>query len=489
MERLVRYEILAELGRGAMGVVHKARDPELDRLVALKVMLPPPGMELAALQQRKDRCQREGRAAARLTHPNIVTVHDVGEDQGHAFLVMELLEGQSLDQLLRVRDALPLDQVVTIGEQVARALDYAHRNGIIHRDVKPSNILLTSDGVVKITDFGIARITGETFTQFGQDVGTPSYMSPEQVAGLKVDGRSDLFSLGVVLYELITGDKAFPGDTIGTITYRIIHEDPTPLRRLNPAYPAALDACLKKTLAKDPARRPTTATIQRRGRDNAEMVFIPAGTFTMGDTHGDGESDEKPAHQVRLDAFWLDRTEVTNAQFARFVQAGNTAQGNWQQYASGKDQHPVVSVTWNDAGAYCRRAGKRLPTEAEWEYAARGADGGKYPWGNTWEGSRARFGGNRGNETTAPVGSYPTGTSPFGVLDMAGNVWEWVQEWYGPYSSGAVRNPTGASSEGRRVLLGGSWLNVPWYLRSADRNRLDPAVWSGNIGFRCAQGS
>jgi len=148
VDRLGRYEILDELGRGAMGVVYKARDPELDRLVALKVMLPPPGLDTTALQQRRDRFQREGRAAARLTHPNIVTLYDVGEDQGHAFLVMELLQGQSLDQLLLIRRALPLDQVVTIGEQVAHALDYAHRNGIVHRDVKPANILLTSDGVV-----------------------------------------------------------------------------------------------------------------------------------------------------------------------------------------------------------------------------------------------------------------------------------------------------------------------------------------------------
>jgi serine/threonine-protein kinase len=298
MNRLGRYEILGELGRGAMGVVYQARDPQLDRRVALKVMLPPPELDGTALQQRRERFQREGRAAAKLTHPNIVTLHDVGEDQGHAFLVMEYLEGQTLDQLLQARGSLPLDQVVTIAEQVAHALDYAHRSSIVHRDVKPANIFLTSDGVVKVTDFGIARLTGETFTRVGQAIGTPSYMSPEQVAGLKVDGRSDLFSLGAVLYELITGDKAFPGDTLSTINYRILNEDPVPLRRLNPAYPAALDSCLKKALAKDPARRyARTTDLARDLRAAVEDVQTPAdapaaapATATMADT---------PATQVR----------------------------------------------------------------------------------------------------------------------------------------------------------------------------------------------
>jgi len=228
--------------------------------------------------------------------------------------------------------------------------------------------------------------------------------------------------------------------------------------------------------------------VQRLGRDGAEMVFVPEGTIMMGDTHGDGDPDEKPTHQVTLSAFWIDRTEVTNAQFAVFVQAGNSAQGDWQKYAKGKDQHPVVNVTWHDALAYCRWARKRLPTEAEWEYAARGTDGRKYPWGNTWEDTQARFSGNRGNETTAPVGSYPTGASPFGVLDLAGNVWEWVQDWFGPYPGGAVRNPTGPSNGAWRLIRGGSWNLVPGVLRSSNRAWFVPEYRSISLGFRCVQG-
>jgi formylglycine-generating enzyme required for sulfatase activity len=223
-------------------------------------------------------------------------------------------------------------------------------------------------------------------------------------------------------------------------------------------------------------------TIQRRGKDNAEMVFVPAGTFTMGDTHGDGYPDEKPTHPVSLPAFWLDRTEVTNAQFARFIQAGNTAQGDWRQYASGKDQHPVVNVTWPDAVAYCRWAAKRLPTEAEWEYAARGTDNRKFPWGNAFEDNRGRFSGR-----TAPVGSYPSGASPFGVLDLAGNVWEWVASLSRPYPYSATDGREDLSAAGGRVIRGGSWSYVPRDLRSAARDRGDPADRSVDLGFRCAQ--
>jgi len=230
-------------------------------------------------------------------------------------------------------------------------------------------------------------------------------------------------------------------------------------------------------------------TVERRGKDNAEMVYIPGGTFTMGDTHGDGDSDEKPTHQVVVADFWLDKTEITNAQFAQFIQSGNTAQGEWRwEYTSGKDQHPVVNVTWHDALAYCLWADKRLPTEAEWEYAARGTDGRKYPWGNTWEDSRVRFTGNRGNQTTASVGSYPSGASPFGVFDLAGNVSEWVGSLYESYPYSATDGRENLRGSGLRVFRGGSWSYHPGFLRSADRNWCGPTYRNFSIGFRCAQG-
>ncbi|MFI5340291.1 MAG: formylglycine-generating enzyme family protein, partial [Candidatus Methylomirabilales bacterium] len=251
---------------------------------------------------------------------------------------------------------------------------------------------------------------------------------------------------------------------------------------------AAEETARQKIAEEEAPPPPATGPNQVRARETAEMVRIPAGTFIMGDTHGDGEDDERPANRLTLPAFWIDRTEVTNAQFSRFVQtSGYRPQGEWQETAAGKDPHPVVYVTWHDAVAYCRRAGMRLPTEAEWEYAARGADGRKYPWGDQWDDSRARFSGNRGNQTTAPVGSYPIGASPFGVLDMAGNVWEWMSSLYRPYAYIPTDGRENPNAPGRRVVRGGSWLLNPWDLRAAHRDWAEPDYRSPYIGFRCAQ--
>ena len=226
--------------------------------------------------------------------------------------------------------------------------------------------------------------------------------------------------------------------------------------------------------------------VQRRGTDGAEMAYIPRGTFTMGDAQGQGGGESVP-HAVTAEGFWIDRTEVTNAQFARFIQARGTAQGDGQRAASGREQHPVAGVTWHDAVAYCRWAQKRLPTEAEWEYAARGADGRRYPWGNAWEDPRARFRGNRGNGATAPVGSYPNGASPFGLLDMAGNVWEWASTLFKPYPYVVTDGREDPGASGRRVLRGGSWMDAPGDLRSTFRDTGGPGERSATIGFRCAQ--
>ena len=226
---------------------------------------------------------------------------------------------------------------------------------------------------------------------------------------------------------------------------------------------------------------------ESRGQDNAEMVLIPEGAFTMGDSHGDGDADETPAHQASVGAFWLDRTEVTNGEFARFIQTRSTTQSAWRQDANSKDSRPAVNVSWSEALAYCVWAGKRLPTEAEWEYAARGIDARKYPWGNVWEDSRARFEGNWHGERAAPVGSYPSGASPFGVLDLAGNVWEWTSSLYKPYPYRATDGRENLNSTGARVYRGGGWFDGPRRLRSAMRLKYGPTDRDGVLGFRCAQ--
>ncbi len=252
-----RYQIVNELGRGAMGVVYRAFDPMIGRTVAIKTMLTQ-GLAPSEFAEFRDRFQREAQAAGILNHPNIVTVYDFGESQGFLYLAMEFLEGKSLHEILRERKALPAGEAVPIFEQVAGALGHAHAHKVIHRDVKPANIMLLKDGTVKVTDFGIAKISTTSMTQTGQVFGTPNYMSPEQVRGMQLDGRSDIFALGVVLYESLVGVKPFPGDDITTVLYKLVHEEPVPPLQLRPELDPGLGRVIQKALAKNPDQRYAT---------------------------------------------------------------------------------------------------------------------------------------------------------------------------------------------------------------------------------------
>jgi eukaryotic-like serine/threonine-protein kinase len=254
-----RYELLSELGRGTSGVVYKAHDPKLDRLVAMKILRP----ELVSLEESgvglKQRFHQEAVAAGRLTHPAIVAVHDVGEADGRPFMVMEYIEGGTLADLLLGGRPLPLADAAGIVVQVCAALDYAHRHGVVHRDIKPRNILV-GPGVTKVTDFGTARIPGASHTQTGTMLGTPAYMSPEMVRGQAADPRSDLFSLGVVLYETLTGVNPFNAADLAAVLYRIVNLEPQSVRHHNAELPPALDRVLRRALAKEPESRYATAT-------------------------------------------------------------------------------------------------------------------------------------------------------------------------------------------------------------------------------------
>jgi serine/threonine protein kinase len=253
---LGRYRVLDELGRGAMGAVYRAQDPLIEREVAIKTLLP----ELPAdiLAEVRERFLREARSAGRLNHPNIVTIFDVGEQDGVAYIAMELLEGRSLQQMLRSQSRLAPATAADIAAQVADALDHAQRFGIVHRDVKPANVMVAASGRCKLTDFGIAYVPTSTMTQTGEALGSPRYMSPEQVAGVPVDGRSDLFSLGVVLYEMLAGRNPFQRESDTTplaIMHRISVEAHAPVRSLDPTIPAAFDRILGRALAKKPQDR------------------------------------------------------------------------------------------------------------------------------------------------------------------------------------------------------------------------------------------
>lgn len=251
---LGRYEVLRELGQGAMGTVYLGRDPRINREVAIKT-LSYAAIEPEKLAEVKERFFREAEAAGRLNHPNIVTIYDVGEDHDMAYMAMELLEGGDLSRHCQKGRLLPPAEVLRIVSKVAGALEYAHEHEVVHRDIKPGNIMLTSSGQVKVTDFGIARLVPTSRTQTGVILGTPSYMSPEQVAGKKVDGRSDLFSLGVVFYELLSGEKPFEGDSLGALMFTIANGSYTPLREIAPDVPDCCLPVVEKLLTKAQTRR------------------------------------------------------------------------------------------------------------------------------------------------------------------------------------------------------------------------------------------
>ena len=650
LQRLGKYEIIQEIGRGGFAVVYKARDTALDRVVALKVLHP----YWAADPGFAARFQREARTAARLRHPSIVTIHEADEAKGQLYIAMEYLPGRTLQALLEEEGALPLDRALPILEQVADALDHAHGQGVVHRDVKPANVMVEEtarDLQATLMDFGLvkAMAEGSALTSHGTLLGSPEYMAPEQAdpeRAAQVSPAADRYALGIVAYQMLTGRVPFPGNTPATLN---AHEHkPVPLpRRLRPGLPRAMEEALLKMLAKAPADRfatagafvarlrealpaegkalrppprplprwagilggvlvlvlllggvylgtrighestpeptATVAAVQRptiamatdaptptatltptnspaltdtptvtptktpvptdtptatpsdtptptntpmdtptatgtpsptdtpiptstptltptpipaapaagatrvREVDGMVEVYVPGGTFQMGSSEGYG--DEQPVHTVSLDGFWIDRTEVTNAQYALCVEDGQCDQSLYADDANfNGGNYPVVGVSWNDATAYCQWAGGRLPTEAEWEYAARGEEENIYPWGNESPTcDLAQYSDCSGS--TVPVGSFPDGVSWCEALDMAGNVWEWVSDWYGDYPSGAQTNPSGPATGDYRVLRGGSWYGYPLNVRSAYRGRLNPGSTSYDPGFRCSRGS
>jgi len=284
LQTIGRYSIAAELGKGAMGVVYKATDPNIGRTVAIKTTrLDTHGMETADLLRR---FRNEARSAGTLNHPNIVTIYDAGEQDGIFYIAMEYIEGETLHELLSQHRSLPVEKVIDIVRQVCAGLDYAHAHGVIHRDIKPANIMLSAQGTVKVMDFGIAK-AGGTMTATGQVLGTPNYMSPEQVKGKSIDGRSDLFSVGVLLYEMLTGEKPFDGQNVTTIIYKIVSENPIPPRELDVTIHPGLSAVVTKALAKVPDERYQTGAALVADLENYKSVGSEAGATQLISPVGD----------------------------------------------------------------------------------------------------------------------------------------------------------------------------------------------------------
>lgn len=295
-ETLGKYKVESALGKGAMGVVYLATDPDIERRVAIKTLLVKYGDDEDLLE----RFRREAKAAGALNHPNVVTIYDYGEDDGTPYIVMELISGSDLQKVARRGERFTVNESFRIIAQVLDALAYFHDAGVIHRDIKPANIVLLGNGTVKVTDFGIARQENSDLTATGMVLGTPSYMSPEQFIGEKLDGRSDLFSVAVVLYELLTGEQPFKGDTVPTIMYQVSHEEAAPPTKLNARLPGAIDNVMRKALAKKPDERyPDAQSFAAALKEVADgFGDREDGTFFSGTTLIAGGSDSSdPANE------------------------------------------------------------------------------------------------------------------------------------------------------------------------------------------------
>jgi serine/threonine protein kinase len=613
-----RYKILELLGEGGMATVYKAYDTRLEREVAIKVIrrdaFPPDDMDMLL-----KRFEREAKSLGRLSHPNIVGVIDYGEFEGSPYLVMVYLSGGTLKD--RLGYPMPWREAVQMILPIAQALDYVHDHNIINRDVKPSNILMTEKGQPMLTDFGLVKIFGEkekdstNLTTSGTGLGTPDYMAPEQWTG-EPTALSDLYSLGVVLYEMITGHRPYTADTPAGILLKQATESLPLPKQYIPDLPKDVEAVLLRVLAKDPVDRypnmhafidelqnllagralaasnfkmkqlreqmtgkvkreplpaspkrafpffifaalsvivvlfavggywllttpgifsplpaptkqvlpspttmastptnppkiePTTAPTEVllptetlvpeeiKDSKNVPMRLIPAGEFTMG-SNDTGDVGSRPAQTVKLDAFYIDKFEVTNEMYdacvyaveCRKPQQGGSATRNIYFANPVYAKFPVLYVDWKMANAYCKWRGGRLPTEAEWEKAARGTDARLYPWGNNEpDCSLANHVGCVAD--TTPVDQYEKGQSIYGVYGMAGNVWEWTSTLFKAYPYDANDGREDPKKLGDRIARGGSWHAFGGNngnVRSDTRLKLDPGYYGGYVGFRCVE--
>jgi len=677
---LGKYEIQEELGQGGFGTVYKALDRSLKRTVAIKVLHP----NLVNDQTFLGRFRQEAQITAQLNHANLVHIYNYGESEGHYYIVMSYMPGGSLKERIKNEGAFSKEAALAVIEQIADGLEYSHKHHVIHRDLKPGNILFDEEGKACISDLGFAKLlrsdASASMSASGGIVGTPAYMAPEIWRGTAASPATDIYSLACILVEMLTGERLFGGESTPEVMLK--HFEPLHLPEgLPEEWKAVLEAALEKkpedriqsvaefleqlkqaglssqkytnqplggdqgeslsdkkreaspeneplevkqilqrsldshpvemvfesenefrkkrenetkdavnathvigeeagfieadsgksktqknqnlensesslssrsrkeksnsksglilgfallaiilgvityqivksnskteyadvkvavtATATNPAVIPTKAatktpappaneavlgigSTQTRNKDKMEQVYVPEGNFIMG---SDDVEWAKPVRTVYLDAYWIDKYEVTNGQYQQCVSRGKCTEPYrsdyepWSNYYGNLsfDDYPVVYVDWNQAKAYCEWAGGDLPTEAQWEKAARGEDGRKYPWGNTEPNSSLVVFDTNDNES---VGSKPDGASPYGAMDMMGNVWEWVNdEFEGYYDPNDTYNPQGPNPSSLKVLRGGGWFNSSDEVHSAVRNFDYRNVQLNSMGFRCA---
>jgi formylglycine-generating enzyme required for sulfatase activity/tRNA A-37 threonylcarbamoyl transferase component Bud32 len=533
------YQVEKPLGEGGFAVVYLVLDRNLKRRLAVKVLSP----DLITSKTVLERFRREAETVAQLSHPHIVPLHFIGQKDDLLYLVMECIDGGSLADRIKSEGRLPPGDVSRILREVASALEYAHKRGVIHRDIKPHNILIEKEtGRTLVTDFGIARTAeGGSLTATGMLVGTPAYLSPELVAGEGGDHRSDIYALGIVAYEMLTGQPPFTGPTPTAVLMKRLGEPPPPLVKVRPEAPERLRDVIEGMLASDPAQRfqsagdvvraldgqPASsggfATMElalkekRRRRKrmgiaalvaalaaalaatsvllfrsktpvviasvDPDMVVIQGGDYTIGTNAG--STLARPEHKVHVDPFGIDTREVTVGDFAGYV-ANGKAVAPWTTEPD--SLLPVTGVSYSDAMNFCawrHSPGGRLPKEEEWEAAARGLSGRSFPWGNAWDPSAANT-QSAHRSGPARVGSFSRGMTPDSVHDLVGNVWEWTMTPLAPYPGGPP--VPGLKSNQYYVIRGGAF-NTPdstasttlrgYADASADKITLD------KTGFRC----
>ena len=498
-----RYKISKRLGAGGMGEVWLATDTELGREVAIKFILP----HYSQNQVARESFISEARLVAKLDHPYIMKIYDIGmESINHKmtiYLVMQYAANGTLSDKLK-HGFLSLTETNRIMQQICQALDYAHQQLIIHLDIKPANILFDHHGNALVNDFGLARVLEkQTHVSLSRKSGTPAYMPPEQSLADKAGPFSDVFAVGVMLYQMVSGqlprrrfeeqfeihfDKPLTTAIQMVVTKATLTSSKQRYQSLK-ILAQELEQAIQVDAPLSQPVKPMTQSLSQTVPNTTQTkiafdwVTIPAGEFIMGsDDKGDSE---KPMHKFYLPEYQIARVPVTNEQWRVFLQDSDYQWANgdklWQNgLPRGKEKHPIVSVTWYDAMAFCKWAGVRLPTEAEWEKAARGTDGRNYPWGNQ-EPITSLCNFNRNVGDTTEVGNYPQGASPNGCLDMAGNVWEWCSNEYAPYPYKA----NDGQKNNIKVLRGGAWGTQGYYVRASYRDRRSTTKWPELIGFRC----